>query len=71
MEVIDNDLLLATQGTDEAEAEAKEVKEMIRYLEITMQCVDDLPSRRPNMLQVVAMLRELMPGSTDGSSNSA
>nr|KYP61274.1 Serine/threonine-protein kinase BRI1-like 2 [Cajanus cajan] len=69
MEVIDSDLLLATQGTDEAEA--KEVKEMIRYLEITLQCVDDLPSRRPNMLQVVAMLRELMPGSTDGSSNSA
>lgn len=68
MEVIDPDLLLVTQGTDEAEV--KEVKEMIRYLEITLQCVDDLPSKRPNMLQVVAMLRELMPGSTEGSSNS-
>ncbi|KAJ1430545.1 Serine/threonine-protein kinase, active site [Sesbania bispinosa] len=69
MEVIDPDLLLETQGTDEAEV--KEVKEMIRYLEITLQCVDDLPSKRPSMLQVVAMLRELMPGSNDGSSNSA
>ncbi|KAJ1399947.1 Leucine-rich repeat [Sesbania bispinosa] len=36
-----------------------------------MKCVDDLPSKRPSMLQVVAMLRELMPGSNDGSSNSA
>ncbi|KAK0573300.1 hypothetical protein LWI29_006063 [Acer saccharum] len=68
MEVIDPDLLLVTKGTDEAEAE--EVKEMVRYLEITMQCVDDFPSKRPNMLQVVAMLRELMPGSGSGSSNS-
>ncbi|BFG17348.1 hypothetical protein CerSpe_036220 [Prunus speciosa] len=69
MEVIDVELLSVTKGTDEAEAE--EVKEMVRYLEITLQCVDDFPSKRPNMLQVVAMLRELMPGSTNGSSNSA
>ncbi|KAI4357389.1 hypothetical protein L6164_001340 [Bauhinia variegata] len=69
MEVIDPDLLLVTKGTDEAEA--NEVKEMIRYLEITMQCVEDFPSKRPNMLQVVNMLRELMPGSAEGSSNSA
>ncbi|XP_022776535.1 serine/threonine-protein kinase BRI1-like 2 [Durio zibethinus] len=69
MEVIDPEILLATKGTDEAEAE--EVKEMMRYLEITLQCVDDLPSKRPNMLQVVALLRELMPGSANGSSNSA
>lgn len=68
MEVIDPDLLLVTKGNDEAEAE--EVKEMVRYLEITLQCVDDFPSKRPNMLQVVAMLRELMPGSAIGSSNS-
>ncbi|KAJ4710346.1 Receptor kinase [Melia azedarach] len=68
MEVIDPELLLVTKGTDEAEAE--EVKEMVRYLEITLQCVDDFPSKRPNMLQVVAMLRELMPGSANGSSNS-
>ncbi|KAJ0037406.1 hypothetical protein Pint_22517 [Pistacia integerrima] len=68
MEVIDPELLLVTKGTDEAEAE--EVKEMVRYLEITLQCVDDFPSKRPNMLQVVAMLRELMPGSGNGSSNS-
>ncbi|KAL5553030.1 hypothetical protein UlMin_040431 [Ulmus minor] len=69
MEVIDPELLSVTKGTDEAEAE--EVKEMVRYLEITLQCVDDFPSKRPNMVQVVAMLRELMPGSTAGSSNSA
>jgi|UniRef100_A0A2N9EHR7 Leucine-rich repeat (LRR) protein len=68
MEVIDPDLLSVTKGTDEAEAE--EVKEMIRYLEITLQCVDDFPSKRANMLQVVAMLRELIPGSANGSSNS-
>ncbi|KAJ4796177.1 Leucine-rich receptor-like protein kinase family protein [Rhynchospora pubera] len=35
-----------------------EEKEMMRYLEITLKCVDDFPSKRPNMLQVVAMLRE-------------
>ncbi|KAE8683004.1 Serine/threonine-protein kinase BRI1-like 2 [Hibiscus syriacus] len=53
MEVIDPEILLATKETDEAEAE--EVKEMMRYLEITLQCVDDFPSKRPNMLQVVAL----------------
>ena len=69
MEVIDPEILLVTKGTDEAEAE--EVKEMMRYLEIALQCVDDFPSKRPNMLQVVALVRELMPGSANGSSNSA
>ncbi|KAA8532403.1 hypothetical protein F0562_032428 [Nyssa sinensis] len=68
MEVIDPELLSVTKGTDEAEA--VEVKEMVRYLEITLQCVEDFPSKRPNMLQVVAMLRELMSGS-DNASNSA
>ncbi|KAJ8760635.1 hypothetical protein K2173_015302 [Erythroxylum novogranatense] len=69
MEVIDAELLSVTKGTDEAEAE--EVKEMIRYLEMTLQCVDDFPSKRPNMLQVVAMLRELIPpGSATGSGSS-
>ncbi|KAL8535889.1 hypothetical protein ACS0TY_011509 [Phlomoides rotata] len=67
MEVIDAELISVRKGTDEDEAE--EVKEMIRYLEITLQCVDDFPSKRPNMLQVVAMLRELT--SAAGSSNSA
>ncbi|GAU13796.1 hypothetical protein TSUD_83050 [Trifolium subterraneum] len=61
--------LIRLRGTNEAEV--KEVKEMIRYLEVTLRCVDDMPSKRPSMLQVVAMLRELMPGSNDGSSNSA
>lgn len=65
MEVIDPELLLVTKGTDESEAE--EVKEMVRYLDITMQCVDDFPSKRPNMLQVVAMLRELVPGCSSSS----
>ncbi|KAL3502136.1 hypothetical protein ACH5RR_036585 [Cinchona calisaya] len=68
MEVIDPELLSVTKGTDEAEAE--EVKEMVRYLEITLQCVDDFPSKRPNMLQAVAMLRELMPGSANTSNSS-
>ncbi|CAI0379026.1 unnamed protein product [Linum tenue] len=44
---------------DEEKEAGEEVKEMVRYLEITLQCVDDFPSKRPNMLQVVAMLREL------------
>lgn len=57
MEVIDGHLMSVSKGTDEDEAE--QVKEMVRYLEITLQCVDDFPSKRPNMLQVVAMLREL------------
>ncbi|XVE91872.1 hypothetical protein REPUB_Repub01dG0048700 [Reevesia pubescens] len=70
MEVIDPEILLVTKATDEAEAEAA-VKELIRYLEITLQCVDDFPSKRPNMLQVVALLRELMPGSANVSSNSS
>lgn len=68
MEVIDAELVTVNKGTDEAEAE--EVKEMVRYLEITLQCVDDFPSKRPNMLQVVAMLRELMPAAAASSSNS-
>ncbi|OWM90711.1 serine/threonine-protein kinase BRI1-like 2 [Punica granatum] len=71
MEVIDPDLLAGTgkgaDGAADVEAEAEEVKEMVRYLEITLQCVDDFPSKRPNMLQVVAMLRELVP---NGSSHS-
>ncbi|XP_047307597.1 serine/threonine-protein kinase BRI1-like 2 [Impatiens glandulifera] len=66
MEVIDQDLLLVKKGTDELEAE--EVKEMVRYLEISLQCVEDFPSKRPNMLQVVAMLRELV-GAGGGHGN--
>ncbi|GAA0157138.1 hypothetical protein LIER_14467 [Lithospermum erythrorhizon] len=58
MEVIDQELLSVMKGSDESEAE--EVKEMVRYLQITLQCVDDFPSKRPNMLEVVAMLRELL-----------
>ncbi|KAG6399094.1 hypothetical protein SASPL_140568 [Salvia splendens] len=54
MEVIDAEL---NKATDEDEAE--QVKEMVKYLEISLQCVDDFPSKRPNMLQVVAMLRDL------------
>ncbi|XP_009604859.1 serine/threonine-protein kinase BRI1-like 2 [Nicotiana tomentosiformis] len=67
MEVIDQELLsVSTKGNDEAEV--VEVKEMVRYLEITLQCVDDFPSKRPNMLQVVAMLRELIAGSSSSNS---
>ncbi|XWS22930.1 hypothetical protein CRYUN_Cryun29cG0078000 [Craigia yunnanensis] len=38
---------------------------------VKMKCVNDFHSKRPNMLQVVALLRELMPGSANGSSSSA
>ncbi|XP_073065963.1 serine/threonine-protein kinase BRI1-like 2 [Primulina eburnea] len=62
MEVINTEMLSVTKGSHE-ESEVEEVKEMVKYLEITMQCVDDFPSKRPNMLQVVAMLRELMGNS--------
>lgn len=44
------------------ENDGDEEKEMMRFLEITLKCVDDFPSKRPNMLQVVAMLRELENG---------
>jgi len=40
----------------------EEEEEMRRFLDITMRCVDDFPSRRPNMMQVVALLRELTAG---------
>ncbi|KAM0867580.1 hypothetical protein ACQ4PT_041891 [Festuca glaucescens] len=50
-EVIDPELIKAATGDDETE--------MMRFLEMTLQCVDDFPSKRPNMLQVVAVLREL------------
>lgn len=61
-EVIDPELLLKVA---EEEGEEEE-REMLRYLEITMQCVEDFPSRRPSMLQVVAMLRELLPAVVEG-----
>ncbi|KAG6396795.1 hypothetical protein SASPL_142952 [Salvia splendens] len=57
MEVIDAELMSVNKANDEDEAE--QVKEMVKYLEISLQCVDDFPSKRPNMLQVVAMLRDL------------
>ncbi|GMH24483.1 hypothetical protein Nepgr_026326 [Nepenthes gracilis] len=57
MEVIDLELIPARRGVPE-EDEAEEVKEMVRHLAITMQCVEDFPSKRPNMLQVIAMLRD-------------
>ncbi|KAG6526926.1 hypothetical protein ZIOFF_009013 [Zingiber officinale] len=53
-EVFDGKLLLMGGG------EATE-EEMERFLEITLKCVDDFPSKRPNMMQVVTMLKELSP----------
>ncbi|XP_071690406.1 serine/threonine-protein kinase BRI1-like 2 isoform X2 [Rutidosis leptorrhynchoides] len=53
-EVIDQELL-----SNVDEQERGDVKEIARFLEITLQCVDDFPSRRPNMLQVVTLLRDL------------
>ncbi|KAK9058212.1 hypothetical protein SSX86_023052 [Deinandra increscens subsp. villosa] len=58
-EVIDPELLAKQE-----EQEKEYVKELVMFLEITLQCVDDFPSRRPNMLQVVTLLRDLnMPKS--------
>ncbi|GJU35643.1 serine/threonine-protein kinase BRI1-like protein 2 [Tanacetum coccineum] len=53
-EVIDPELLSTPD-----EQEREDVKEIARFLEITLQCVDDFPSRRPNMLQVVTLLKDL------------
>ncbi|PUZ39789.1 hypothetical protein GQ55_9G369100 [Panicum hallii var. hallii] len=50
-EVVDPELVVAAVDGEE--------REMARFLELALQCVDDFPSKRPNMLQVVAMLREL------------
>ncbi|KAH6773945.1 BRI1-like 2 [Perilla frutescens var. frutescens] len=58
MEVIDGQLVCVSKDDDD-ELAREQLKEMVRYLEITLQCVDDFPSKRPNMLQVVAMLRDL------------
>ncbi|KAG6468207.1 hypothetical protein ZIOFF_072779 [Zingiber officinale] len=54
-ELFDGKLLL--MGGREVAAE-----EMERFLEITLKCVDDFPSKRPNMLQVVTMPKELSGG---------
>ncbi|URD87937.1 serine threonine-protein kinase BRI1-like [Musa troglodytarum] len=58
-DVFDGELLI-TNGPEED-------KEMARFMEITLQCVEDFPSKRPNMLQVVAMLRELNSAAVDGA----
>ncbi|XP_002464803.1 brassinosteroid LRR receptor kinase BRL2 [Sorghum bicolor] len=50
-EVVDPELVVAAGDGEE--------REMARFLELSLQCVDDFPSKRPNMLQVVATLREL------------
>ncbi|VAH57532.1 brassinosteroid LRR receptor kinase BRL2-like [Triticum dicoccoides] len=50
-EVVDPELVAAAAGDDETE--------MMRFLEMALQCVDDFPSKRPNMLHVVAVLREI------------
>uniref|UniRef100_A0A0E0IP27 non-specific serine/threonine protein kinase n=1 Tax=Oryza nivara TaxID=4536 RepID=A0A0E0IP27_ORYNI len=48
-EVLDPELVVEGANADE----------MARFMDMALQCVDDFPSKRPNMLQVVAMLREL------------
>ncbi|CAL4932671.1 unnamed protein product [Urochloa decumbens] len=50
-EVVDPELVVAAGEGEE--------REMARFLELALQCVDDFPSKRPNMLQVVNILREL------------
>jgi hypothetical protein len=53
-------------GQDEGGARARPCRspsppppQTARFLELALQCVDDIPSKRPNMVQVVATLREL------------
>lgn len=50
-DVVDPELLVAAVDAQETE--------MARFLDLALQCVDDFPSKRPNMLQVVATLREI------------
>lgn len=50
-EVVDEEMVSVSNGD--------ELEEMLRFLEVTLRCVEDFPSRRPSMLQVVALLREL------------
>ncbi|KAJ4901261.1 Serine/threonine-protein kinase BRI1-like 2 [Raphanus sativus] len=72
MDVIDEDLLSAKEGSEPQEGYGGViVKEMLRYLEIALRCVDDFPSKRPNMLQVVALLRELRGSENNSHSNSS
>ncbi|KAF2553047.1 hypothetical protein F2Q68_00036127 [Brassica cretica] len=72
MDVIDEDLLSAKEGSETQEGYGGViVKEMLRYLEIALRCVDDFPSKRPNMLQVVALLRELRGIENNSHSNSS
>lgn len=59
MEVIDPDL--KDMGAD---------YEVMRYLQITMQCLEDFPSRRPSMLQVVSMFKELHVLAANGGGGS-
>ncbi|KAG2261647.1 hypothetical protein Bca52824_068726 [Brassica carinata] len=72
MDVIDEDLLSVKEGSESQEGYGGViVKEMLRYLEIALRCVDDFPSKRPNMLQVVALLRELRGSENNSHSNSS
>ncbi|KAF8398866.1 hypothetical protein HHK36_014730 [Tetracentron sinense] len=66
-EVIDQELVSASKGTNEGEAE--DFKEMVKYLEITLQCVEDFPSKRPSMMQVVTMFKDLIPGAGNGNNS--
>ncbi|WVZ88413.1 hypothetical protein U9M48_034939 [Paspalum notatum var. saurae] len=50
-EVVDPELVVTAVDGEE--------KGIARFLELALQCIDDFPPKRPNMLQVVTMLREL------------
>lgn len=66
-EVLDVKLLKEAEN----ESGKPEEKEMAGFLDIALKCVDDFPSKRPSMLQVVAMLRELGDGAhEEGESRS-
>ncbi|KAB2607249.1 receptor-like protein kinase BRI1-like 3 [Pyrus ussuriensis x Pyrus communis] len=52
-EILDAELLTQISGEDE----------LYQYLRIAFECLDDRPFRRPNMIQVMAMFKELQVGS--------
>ncbi|KAJ4791922.1 Leucine-rich receptor-like protein kinase family protein [Rhynchospora pubera] len=43
--------------------------ELYRFLKIACECLDDRASRRPTMIQVMAMFKEMQSGSEGGSSS--
>jgi protein brassinosteroid insensitive 1 len=45
--------------------------ELLEHLKIACACLDDRPSRRPTMLKVMTMFKEIQVGSTTDSKTSS